>query len=64
MPYLVRTTRPAGYLSRGRIVKDRAKATAYNSPSAAARAIRRAQATGLAERLTAVALKPTKRTSP
>lgn len=64
MPYLVRTTCPAGYLYRGRIVKDRGHATAYNSPSAAARAIAQAQAAGITARMTAVAVKPVKRTSP
>lgn len=64
MPYLVRTTRPAGYLARGRIVKDRDHATAYDSPSAAARAIEQAQAAGITARLTAIAVKPVKRTSP
>lgn len=61
VPYLVRTTRPAGYLYRGRIVKGREHATAYDSPSAAARAITRAKAAGIAERLTAVAVKPARK---
>lgn len=64
MLYLVRTARPAGYLYHGRIVKDSAHATAYNSPWAASRAITRAKAAGLADRLTAVAIKPAKRKSP
>lgn len=63
MLYLVRTSRPAGYLHRGRIVKDREHATAYDSPSAAARAITQAQAGGTTARMTAVAVKP-KRITP
>lgn len=64
MLYLVRTGRPAGYLFHGKIVQRRDNATHYTSPSAAARAIAQAQAAGITARLTAVAVKPSKRTSP
>lgn len=53
MPYLVKIAR-RGWLTRGRAVKSAEHATIYSSPSAAQRAIERAENAGIAGPFTVV----------